>query len=479
MYIMKKKYLYILTFCWLSIFTFSCIKQIDLSVKDGQYPIQFSYTYPYNYETKNTVAEIIVYTHSKINKNAIRAEIPHLKYNKSWLFMLTQDDCKQAAYSSTWAAINGKPLSRSYYYHAPHLAGKDLPPDSYFLGKTLGSTDGTGNEIRFAFTTTLSPEWNWMNEKTSVKPEYKKEFYRFYMKKGLTWTDVKEMTNYGVGIAFHNLAVNNEKNAEILLRQYPNAQDSILKYLNGRGCKTLAEPDDNKAYVTAALEYPPIQTMVAQAGTVKLYPFKVTDDLHNVLIERWFNDSPNYFKPLIEEQLQKPKEERMAIYIGVHGTDSGWVNFLLWLNDNYGKDGDDSMWFPSQEEYYEYNYYRTHGAAPQIEVIDETTLKLTVDLPSGQYFYYPSVTVNLTGLKKQDIVSIETDNAVSGLSYADFEDKLMLNIDCRKYLTEHATHFVEQYENDKSNASNKADALYFVNMLKDSQKKTELLNRIK
>ena len=53
------------------------------------------------------------------------------------------------------------------------------------------------------------------------------------------------------------------------------------------------------------------------------------------------------------------------------------------------------MWFPSQEEYYEYNYYRTHGAAPQIEVIDETTLKLTVDLPSGQYFYYPSVTVNL------------------------------------------------------------------------------------
>ena len=149
------------------------------------------------------------------------------------------------------------------------------------------------------------------------------------------------------------------------------------------------------------------------------------------------------------------------------------------INDNYGKDGDDSMWFPSQEEYYEYNYYRTHGAAPQIEVIDETTLKLTVDLPSGQYFYYPSVTVNLTGLKKQDIVSIETDNAVSGLSYADFEDKLMLNIDCRKYLTEHATHFVEQYENDKSNASNKADALYFVNMLKDSQKKTELLNRIK
>lgn len=55
----------------------------------------------------------------------------------------------------------------------------------------------------------------------------------------------------------------------------------------------------------------------------------------------------------------------------------------------------------------------------------------------------------------------------------------MLNIDCRKFLVEHATHFVEQYEKDKSNKSNKADAGYFVQMLKASTKKTELLNRVK
>ena len=441
---MKQNVIYLMLLA-ISLFTSSCIKEIDLSrgnlIEDK--PV---YLYPFQNEGENVKTEILIKTRTPLSDRNLHATIPYLKYNKSWLFMLTQDDCKQVAFSCTWAAINGKPLTNKYFYNAGHLLWGDLPPDIWYLGKTLGSTNGAGNEVRFAPTTTLAPDQTWMNEKSEI---------------------------------LLHLVVNNEKDVNVLIKQYPNAQDSILKHLNGRGCKTLAEPDGNKAYVTAALEYPPIQTMVAQAGTVKLYPFKVTDDLHNVLIERWFNDSPNYFKPLIEEQLQKPKEERMAIYIGVHGTDSGWVNFLLWLNDNYGKDGDDSMWFPSQEEYYEYNYYRTHGAAPQIEVIDETTLKLTVDLPSGQYFYYPSVTVNLTGLKKQDIVSIETDNAVSGLSYADFEDKLMLNIDCRKYLTEHATHFVEQYENDKSNAFNKADALYFVNMLKDSQKKTELLNRIK
>lgn len=425
---MKQNVIYLMLSA-ISLFASSCVKEIDLSrgnlIEDK--PV---YLYPFQNEGENVKTEILIKTRTPLSDRNLHATIPYLKYNKSWLFMLTQDDCKQVAFSCTWAAINGKPLTNKYFYNSGHLLWGDLPPDIWYLGKTLGSTDGAGNEVRFAPTTTLAPDQTWMNEKSEILLHYQKNFSRFGVKKGLVWNNVREMLNYGWGIAFHNLVVDNEKNINALIKQYPNAQDSILKHLNGRGCKTLAEPDGNKAYVTAALEYPPIQTMVAQAGTVKLYPFKVTDDLHNVLIERWFNDSPNYFKPLIEEQLQKPKEERMAIYIGVHGTDSGWVNFLLWLNDNYGKDGDDSMWFPSQEEYYEYNYYRTHGAAPQIEVIDETTLKLTVDLPSGQYFYYPSVTVNLTGLKKQDIVSIETDNAVSGLSYADFEDKLMLNIDC-------------------------------------------------
>lgn len=52
----------------------------------------------------------------------------------------------------------------------------------------------------------------------------------------------------------------------------------------------------------------------------------------------------------------------------------------------------------------------------------------------------------------------------------------MLNIDCRKYLFEHAENFVKRYEANPSDASNKADALYFVNMLKESAKKEALKN---
>ena len=56
-----------------------------------------------------------------------------------------------------------------------------------------------------------------------------------------------------------------------------------------------------------------------------------------------------------------------------------------------------------------------------------------------------------------DIVSIEGNDALTGLSYADYRDGIMLNIDCRKYLFEHAENFVKRYEAKPSDASNKAD----------------------
>ena len=108
---------------------------------------------------------------------------------------------------------------------------------------------------------------------------------------------------------------------------------------------------------------------------------------------------------------------------------------------------------------------------------DEQTIKLTVHLPGQEYFYHPSVTVNLSGVKKEDIKHISSNDEVTGLSYANYENGIMLNIDCRKYLAEHAENFVKRYEANPTNASAKADANYFVNMLKDSDKKTELKKR--
>ena len=77
------------------------------------------YTYPFDKETTNVTAEIIIHTKKEIQTKDINVEIPHLKYNKTWMLMLTQDDCMQAAFCRTWAAINGKPISSSIPYPPP------------------------------------------------------------------------------------------------------------------------------------------------------------------------------------------------------------------------------------------------------------------------------------------------------------------------------------------------------------------------
>lgn len=490
----------------------SCIKQINLyrgddenkqennegdGKDDGgkQEPQESVYLYPFGKEVRGeVVTEIIIRTNAAFSPSEMTAEIPPVKYNKSLLLMLTQDDCKQSAYCRTWAAINGKPVSNSnpyptptvanpnekkeFYYTSKHLKKGDLPPNTLSASKTMGSTDGTGREVRFSFTTTLAAEESWMDKQIDVKPGFKDNYYRFFMKEGLIWDDVAELINYGAGIAFHDVKTQDVNNVAALLEHYDIAQSIIAEQLSGRKCKTLARPNGNDTYIDAALQYDDIKTITTESNGLDLYPFAVKDDLQKMPLNRFFEENQQRLKSEIREEVLKSATSRKAIHIGVHNTDNAWIDFLRWINDTYGKGGDDSVWMPSQEEYYEYNYYRIHGEV-KAESVDENTVKLTLRLPVEENFYYPSVTVNLQGLTQADITAIETDDSVSGLSYANHDGGIMLNIDCRKHLAEHAAHFVEQYEKDKSDATKRADAVYFVSMLKESEKKTELLNRIK
>jgi len=450
----------------------SCVE-----IKDNyEQPVFSNYLYPYNEENFEINCEILVHLKKEVSESDIDVQIPFLKYNKTWLMLLTQDDCVQTAFCNTWAAINGKPLYTSYYYDIEHLMIGDLPPGSYVLGKTLGYTDGTGKEVRFAFTTTLAPEFGWMNETSDVRVGYKADYNRFFKKSGLIWENIKTMLNYGVGIAFHDVAGEDVHTIDSIKTHYGIAQNIIRSNLNGRGCKILAEPNGNFEYVKAALTYDPIQFMTAQGNAKEiLYPFNVVNDLKKGLYKRFDNEDPNSYRSLIIDNLKLDKENREAIHVLSHATDYKWVSFLEWINDQYGKDGDDSVWFPSMEEYYEYNYYRIHS---KIETATNgNVLKIKIHMPAGHYFYYPSITLNLKGIHTDNIQSIQTNDVITGFSYNDYNEGTMLNIDCYKYLYERAVSYSEQYIANPTNL-NLEDALYFINQLKTSDKKQELLRRV-
>ncbi len=461
----------------ISIVFCSCMKHKSLYRGEGTSFENYSlYCYPFSEESEGVAAEILIQAKEDVDWKQVKIDIPPLKYNKAWLFMLTQDDCKQAAYSCTWAAMNGRPLTKKYYYDFGHFINNDLPPDVYYLGKTLGSTDGTGNEVRFNFTTTLSPEWEFMNVKSVVSPGLSQNYYRFFMKSGLIWENVIDMVNYGTAISFHDVNTNAVKNVDSIVMHLGFSQDSILQHLSGRECKFLVEPNGNKTYISAAQVYAPIQVMTAQDETVRLFPFQIHNDLKKTVIHRVFTDASET-KKFILSQLALEKELREAVNVGVHGTSTEWVQFFLWLNDEFGKDGDDSVWFTSLEEYYEYNYYRIHATVSK-EIVDNRTLKLKVYLPVEKSFYYPSITLNVAGVSASRILSISADNPVKGMSFGEYGRGVMINIDCRRRLVEHATHFVEQYEKNPTEITRR-DALYFIGKLKESSQKEDLRKRIK
>ncbi|UXD69289.1 hypothetical protein MUK51_19160 [Sphingobacterium faecium] len=436
------------------------------------------YVYPFGNESGGVEAEITLTLASDLEtRTDLIAAIPPLKYNKSLLVMLTQDDCKQSAFSMTWAAIHGKPIDlsdpkRKYYYDIENLEAGDLPPHASALGKTLGSTDGFGNEIRFHFTTTVAPEWGFMRVPTSVKPGFTGNYYRFYMKSGLRWNNVRTLVNTGNAIAFHDVNTLATHHLDSVVKHLAIAQQITQQALGGRKIKFLAEPNGNKTYLAAALQFPDIQTMTAQSGASVLIPYQVASDLHKTTLERVFVNHPTQAKDLVLRAQSMAPKDRPAVHLGVHETDREWAQLLLWLNDHYGQDGQDVLWFPSQEEYYEYHYYRQHS---DVSIhINGREVKIKVKLPRQAHFYYPSLTLNIPGLKMAMIKSVHSNESVTGLSYGDFGDGISINFDSRKYLFEHADHYVKKYQSQPSK-SNLADAKYQVSALKDNDQKKELL----
>ena len=173
-----------------------------------------------------------------------------------------------------------------------------------------------------------------MDAKTQIYKGQTQEYYRFFMKSGLTWGDVKEMLNYGTGISIHDVNIDNEEiTVDNLLKHYDIALNIIKEKLSGRGCKMLAKPSGIAEYITAGQVHSSIQTMTSNDGET-LCPAKTENDLKKVVLNRGFYSIED-LKKEIDKQLQLSPEERMAINVGVHGTDASWADLLLWINNNY------------------------------------------------------------------------------------------------------------------------------------------------
>lgn len=142
------------------------------------------------------------------------------------------------------------------------------------------------------------------------------------------------------------------------------------------------------------------------------------------------------------------------------------------INDRYGKDGNDTVWFASVDEIYEYNYFRNNYMVEKSVSDNVLTLKFScpvTELPNEMQFYR-DFSIMLYGVNIADNVEIESGSNIFGLSFAKLaNDSFLVNADCNKSLLDKAERYTALHEKAQNSLA-KEDALYFVNRLKEELK---------
>lgn len=409
------------------------------------------------------------------DENSIGIEFPVLKYNKKMLVSFTTDDANTTSFCCVWAGVNGRPISNKFY-HVNQLDASDIP-DSIVdatLEKTLGYTDGCGNERRFTHGVAIWPYCqangtNMMDTTNPVAPEATNT-YRF-MTPYLQWPDLKMMLKYGCSMYYHNIGTEifgSDKDVNNVISGLKADCERAIERV-GRGIKVLARPDGNNVFVTASKQSPQILMSVAEnSPAVDILPFS-SSNLFKSVGSRFFPSSSgslteqDVVKNKFVEEYAKAEESRKWFHFCCHTAGLNWVNLLVWFNDNYGKDGSDDIWFTTIDEYYEYDYIRKNTVIRKS--LNAGTLHLSIYLPKGQYFYYPDFTLLLDGITQ--VSGVVANEKITGISYAVKDGKLMLNVNASQKLLELAEEFTARYESTRQ-AVWKTDALYIVAQLKES-----------
>lgn len=389
----------------------------------------------------------------------ISIQIPPLKYAKKFAYSYTFDDTVVQAYGKAFCTINKRWVDNEKFYHVGQARTTGAVPE-----KTLGYTDGLGVEKRFAFGVAIWPTLgnaatdNFM-EPTGKNPD---KYYPY-----LLWQDVAPLLDFGNSIYFHNVdeRMFDKTNPTSIADGLRQAQ-SITHTKTGRRMKNLARPDGNNAYIDAANDYSDIVFMQTESSAMNV---EFAPDDVNLTSK---SQQRRYTEPIADaDQLME------SISAAAGSTSCRWlhdfshapanfqyiIDLFGRINDLYGKDGDDSVWFASVDEIYEYWFIRKFCRIKK--VVDGDKLIVNLYLPKIQNGYYKDFTLLISGVSDPASVTVNGGDEVFGVNCGAFGDGLLVNVDCNDRLMERAERYTALFEKS-AEVSDKSDALYFINQLK-------------
>lgn len=425
------------------------------------------------------VVEFDITLPSSVNKDALTLEIPPLKYNKKMVFSYITDD-SYSIYQYIFSQINkrlmvkkfGTDAGANYTWHLGMQGDSKYNAyikESYYPEHFAQCTDGAGVKHRYATTVSVwadklkdqrigqdvGMQWPWMSEK---------EFKLFF--------------DFGFMCAYHDL-IGYEKDKVNTQEEYDKCvEDSVALFKEYVGIvpKLMVEPNGDHKYIDFSQRNDIIQVITAQTGDDRIqlvYPFKndFSLDKSDVTIKRIFayGTSDEYTGDLLDIlSTFNSATDKSTIYwlIGsAHRSDLWESELITKIHELYGDIGDDSLWFPTMDEFFEYWYMRTNTLS--VKTITDTGVHYKMYVPKGANFFFRDLSVLISGISTLEGVAITSGENVYGTSFAMNDGKLLVNLDFNPLLMERVNKYVEAFEADYNAEYAYDDAYYFVQKLKD------------
>lgn len=425
------------------------------------------------------VVEFDITLPSSVNKEAISLEIPPLKYNKKMVFSYITDD-SYAIYQYIFSAINKRLIAKEFKLAdgrvlSYHLGMQGKPEfdqnviGGYYPEHFAQCTDGAGVKHRYA--TTVSA-WG-----DKLKDQYIGQDVGIHW----PWTSEKEFKLYfdfGFMCAYHDLIgydINTTNTQEAFDKCMADTVALFKEYV-GRVPKLMVEPNGDHKYLTFCQKNDIVQVITAQSGDktiLKAYPFTTNFTLSkmDIAIERLFAYGTNeQYKGDLLNILSgfKTATDKNKIYwlIGsAHRSDLWESELITKIHELYGDIGDDSLWFPTLDEFFEYWYMKMNTLS--VKTMTDAGIHYKMYVPKGANFFFRDLSVLVSGISSLEGVSVVSGDNVYGTSYAVNDGKLLINLDFNPLLMERVNKYVEAFEADYNKEYAYDDAYYFVQMLKD------------
>lgn len=416
------------------------------------------------------------------NPEDINISFPKLKYNKKMVFSWINDDA-YTIWNNIFSPVNRKYVSSeqginpwsgaelNFFYH-DGLERGIIQSTGYMPAKPLEYSDGCGVKHRFTSSVAMWPEKMFTTEAPDDTD--------YIVGYSWLWTsarEAKKLADFGYTLLWHDVFADGDTESQEIFNQRLTEKTAIFQKAYGKTPKSIAEPNGNHKYIDYCQENPLIQFITAQSGDVRIkevYPYADNFSLNksDVTVQRIFAAGTNeeYINRLITKLQEAHDSTDLTTIPWVIGSGhrcSYELDTMLFIQieEKFGVSGDDSIWVPSVDEFYEY-WYMTKGTKIS-KTVEGQNVKFKLEIPVKDNFWFKSLSCLVDGLS--DTTGVQDSSECDVFSYGMSDGKVLINFGWGGTTYELANQYVDNAMLS-FRAGDYEDAMYFSQLIKPELK---------